>query len=349
MGMKPWAYPLRMRTRFIAEVFSKHGWDVVYVNPLWNSSCEYSPRLIENTNIEREGEVTVVTLPASEMYFLSKKETQVNYENNSANLKKALSRLDFNPDVVWLSTPLDLLLLPDWHGFTIVDYFDDISGYFPILEPRMPEYFKKADIILPITETLIDKIPESERKKAYLSPSATPSTEIKSNDVRGDGVVFAGVMNSRFDVSWIEHAAKSNPNVSFTLIGIDFTEHDYSDVGNVEVKPPMEHSVLIEEMSNYKIGVIPYITDSEAHYCDPQKIYDYINAGLHVISSDVLAVHRYPLCKVVTDKESFSSMIASLIPTLLSSSDFAQMHDFLNENTWEVRVNSIEKLIKENT
>ena len=98
----------------------------------------------------------------------------------------------------------------------------------------------------------------------------------------------------------------NNPRVQFDLIGFCLCKEYEKEVqlrlsdlnaNNVRLLPPVAHDQICDVLADYQIGLAFYQnTDLNNYFCAPNKVYDYIQMGMAVITND------YPGLKDIVEK-----------------------------------------------
>ena len=111
----------------------------------------------------------------------------------------------------------------------------------------------------------------------------------------------------------------------------------------IQTLPPIRNEEVYSFLEHYDVGLAFYEnTNLNNYYCAPNKIYDYIRAGLPVISNnypglvDVIEKNRIGVCVAEVTAESISKAIDSI----LSEEMFRNITDELKKKfSWEAQEN----------
>jgi hypothetical protein len=96
---------------------------------------------------------------------------------------------------------------------------------------------------------------------------------------------YVGTIAAWFDWPWVVCLAKTRPNDEVRLVGPVHTSRPKNLPKNIIFFPACEHSVAMVAMSQFDVGIIPFINNSLTRSVDPIKYYEYRSLGLPVIST----------------------------------------------------------------
>ncbi|UXI00541.1 glycosyltransferase [Photobacterium sp. TY1-4] len=111
---------------------------------------------------------------------------------------------------------------------------------------------------------------------------------------------YIGSIASWFDWDFVIKLAKSKPDSVVRLIGPCYTKlPDLPD--NISVEPAVEHSEIASLLVSFDYGLIPFKLDELTEAVDPVKYYEYVAAGIPIISTAFGEMkHRVNEGKVLT-------------------------------------------------
>lgn len=135
------------------------------------------------------------------------------------------------------------------------------------------------------------------------------------------------------------------------IIGFGFTDYlqhlhsiiDMNHISNVKILPPISNSNIFNTLSNYDVGFAFYGSNNlNQYYCAPNKIYEYIVAGLAVITND------YPGLKQVVETISIGYCLKSTNPVEIRNAVLKVLKNNIRNNikdsirsryTWQTQEN----------
>ncbi|MFN4212867.1 MAG: glycosyltransferase [Microgenomates group bacterium] len=142
--------------------------------------------------------------------------------------------------------------------------------------------------------------------------------------------IFYGIFDYRINVSILKKTINDNTNWQFLLIGpVEEKNHppkkDFLNllkIKNVLYLGKKPKNELANYLKKAKIGLIPYDTSYNfVKYSNPMKTYEYLAAGLPVLSTEILSLKQYP-------KE--------IVYTTDNPQEFSKTLDFLTKN-WNIK------------
>ncbi|MBC8796425.1 glycosyltransferase [Shewanella algae] len=288
--------------------------------------------------------VDVIDYSVAKPIFLRKKFIEALYERNALKISQALDYINVGEFCSYESSPLTVStvskLKPKRRVFDGVDnlclhetYKEHVEHlkavYLSVLESydrvifnstASYEYFD-CGRLYPRVAVLANGVDPDRFIAEYERP------EIFSHDVTN--VVYAGKMQSMFDVSLVEELAKTYPRVQFYFLGkvlsggVDKLGHNFE---NVHFVGDIHYNDLASYITNSDICFIPYIQSAQ-HGGDPIKFYEYYAAGKKVISTDIGEIKKYAnnTTVFVVDRDDFVLSFNSLLKdTLIENRDIPE-------------------------
>lgn len=139
-----------------------------------------------------------------------------------------------------------------------------------------------------------------------------------------------------FDWDLVVRSAMVRPNYVFEIVG--HGKPDYVNLpSNVRFLGPKPHSELIDIVSKWRAGLIPFVESALTRSVDPNKIYEYYAWGLPCISAPMGSVEEYPCARVYNDTNQFVAALDDSIDNGMSNSDLDLIETFLEECSWAAR------------
>src|SRR3989344_947109 len=180
-------------------------------------------------------------------------------------------------------------------------------------------------------------------------------------------VGFFGNIDFRIDYKLLEYLVSKNKNTPFLFIGKVWTmPFEKNKNINKRVSCHLENlkkypnfhllsDVSKEELKNYlyffKAALVPYDINYEfVYYSNPMKFYEYLAMGVPVVSTPIPSLLKYemPVVRFGKTHEEFDKHIKYLIKhPELAIKYKRQMRKIAKDNSWEKKVEEIEKHINE--
>ena len=159
-------------------------------------------------------------------------------------------------------------------------------------------------------------------------------------------ITYIGVISDWFDLDLLYQAANSLPNYSFVIIGpVDILIDKVKGVSNIYFLGAKPHSIIQIYLQNSQVGVIPFIRTKLIESVNPIKLYEYMAAGLPVVSTswDELENLGSPAL-LAKDNHEFIEYINKIV----TKKDFIDRHllvNFAQSNTWKNRFTELMKFL----
>ena len=265
-------------------------------------------------------------------------------------------------------------------AYEVLKEFDkDVSVYYCIDDyAEQPEYkqyprrrihieglerktLKESNICLFSSDDLLQK------KKQFCSSGSllkagvdverfnvSPVSFIKYRDkeIKEPIVGFIGGINDRFDWNILEFSAKKLHDVSFVFIGIGRgITQVRKKISNLYFLGEMEPEDLGAFVVKFCVGIRPYVVDSTTTFINPVKIYEYLAAGLPIVSTPLPDVVKMSedlgqgYIYIADSPETFSNAIQQALKE--DSPEKRKRRKNLAENySWEKRAEQFAEIIE---
>ena len=172
--------------------------------------------------------------------------------------------------------------------------------------------------------------------------------------VRLPRVIFAGNLTAtKVDVSLLEGiVAAGVPLAIAGPIGVDGTSgkaftkllahSQVTYLGNLSLPE------LADEVGKSVVGVIPYFVNGYTQGVFPMKVFEYLSAGLHVVSTDIASlVNKEGIVGLtVTPADTFVATVLSAVSEFTDSAA-AQRRDGARDHSWRSRNKEVLRLIED--
>jgi len=306
-----------------------------------------------------------ILLPAFQIF------TWINTINNfvlAIFLRLVLRKLSFKDPVLWLYTHFNQSLVKRL-GCKKSLYFcvDELSAARGLIKREVvneqeAETLRSVDAAITTTTTLKDTrnrfnsnihvVPNaanvSHFNKAVLGSCPEPE-DLKV--IPRPRLVFLGGIAYWLDLDLLRHTAKSRPHWQIIMVGPEVIDTGLlKNLENVHFLGRKDYDRLPDYLAWCDVALNPYKVDDIARGCSPLKLYEYIAAGLPVVSSEMPEAHRFDgLVRVTTNYDDFVSgieEILSLGETTRASSRH-KAYEVSQKHTWENRFVEVERIVEE--
>lgn len=222
-------------------------------------------------------------------------------------LKQVGAIYDLTDYVCWVLSPTWVPWLRELPGnpTVVYDCVDEHAGFSA--DESIPEFeadlIERADIVFAASRALLESKRQRAKEIYYLpngvcrsisEPPEGPSPE----DIRlipRPRIGFVGAIASWVDRDLIRQAAAQRPDYSFVLIGPAFVSTDGLDLPNIFLLGSKPYDVLPRYYRELDVGIIPFVEDNVlTKYSNPIKAYEYIAAGLPVVSTRIPELEYIP-------------------------------------------------------
>lgn len=97
---------------------------------------------------------------------------------------------------------------------------------------------------------------------------------------------YVGTIGNWFDWQWTYELCRVRPRDTIRIIGPTLQPPPLPLPANIELLPPCSHSDAMKAMQYFDVGLIPFKRTDLTAAVDPIKYYEYIAAGIPVISTN---------------------------------------------------------------
>jgi len=209
--------------------------------------------------------------------------------------------------IAWSCNPMDSSFL-DKKIFsqTIFDVIDDWryhSVYKKKAKRIHANYAKiaqKADVIFTVSIYLQNLFKDTyNRNTVYLIPNTSTNSILTGRKtVGGNKIVYVGTIERRLDFTLVELLIRLHPSLEFTFIGRVWKREKKKFQRLLKFKNVVHMGEVVagneglQSLPQFDVGIIPHCDTKFSHSNDPLKAYDYILAGLAVVSTIPTAEKR---------------------------------------------------------
>ncbi len=285
----------------------------------------------------------------------------------AAHLRSTLRAIGIDRPVVWLSHPSQAFLRHDLAArLRVYHVVDEYLGYFGVDEAHRArlaawedEIIAWADLVIVVSPALA----EAKRKagpKIHVLPNAADLTAFDAALAHPTDpglprpvIGYVGLISSRLDLKALLSLAQQQPAWSLVLVGEVVTAGCEAEIAalralpNVHlpgVRPAAEIPALI---AGWDVGLIPYRVNTETEHASPLKLYEYLAAGLPVVSADVPAVRPFAaLVQIVPEGGSYAEAVArALAETSVQAR--LERRAAVRVHSWDARVEMLSQILAE--
>lgn len=163
--------------------------------------------------------------------------------------------------------------------------------------------FQQAEILVFSAKSLLEKkraefpwLGENLRKTVEIIPNGAEVSHFQwSAESKQRIVGYAGSLDEWFDVEAVQAAARANPQAQFVLLGRieDEKVRTLEALSNVRLYGEVPYNRLPTYLSEFDVGLIPFLVNPLTLATNPIKLYEYFACGMPVVSSHLPEVAAY--------------------------------------------------------
>jgi len=183
---------------------------------------------------------------------------------------------------------------------------------------------------------------ETERFAAPPDAAAVPGRLAKSRAAGRPIAGYVGALARWVDVELLEELARLRSDWDFCLVGetLDetFAALMKSPPANLLFLGPRPYAAIPSILSTFDAGLIPFRLGPEGSNASPIKLYEYLAAGLPVISAPIPECEAVPEVSVGRGAQAFSDLLDRAAGSRRSNEFRARALARARENDWSIRV-----------
>ena len=367
-----WDSVFKLGSHYICEDFLKRGFEVLWFQSYWNfltpfvawSGFKSLFRLWRLSPQPLEGELTGFS-PFTFLPFRNFPLAKSMLFGANA-LRFTLPPVPWwlerngwrNVDLLWV-TSADLVTLPrmlDYNGlvYRITDNmvgFSHIPAGFRELEE---EILKRADVVLATSRAVARRARTFNTNTYYLANAvdlelhqqAEPSPLLA--EIPQPRIIYVGSLEYWVDYDLLCQTAKLRPDYNFVVVGppplrcsSQYAKLKQQD--NIHLMGSIPPSQVPGLLKSAEVAVIPFHLNSLTHHVSPLKLYEYLAAGLPVVSTPLEEVKASEAPVIFAG--SVQEFAQGLDEALALGKGRREFLDFASENTWEKRLDEIEAIL----
>jgi len=265
--------------------------------------------------------------------------------------------------IVWNYDPLYLDYFNNLNQkiniFDAVDNWAEHSGYESYKNKLAANYQiikNKSNLIFTVSANLKNELFKNQANTHWLANAVDLEyfqsiTEVspKLNKIPQPIIGFLGIIQDRIDVDILLNLAKNNPDKSIVLAGPvwkNFPKNKLQEFKNIYFLGLISYQEIPALYNGFAVGIIPYKVNNFIRSTDPMKFYEYLAAGLPVVSTYVPGIERFGnLIKVAQSPEEFNNLVNQALKEKRGLT--TEKLEMLKNNTWQVRIGEMLDLIYE--
>lgn len=206
-------------------------------------------------------------------------------------LRRALDRVGLgNPDYIFVDQPLLVAEFPSVS--TVIFRPTDIKTH-RIDAARAATLMARFAHGLAATSPIVrDSLPNPRHIPTTLIENGCEIARFSSYTERGDrrGFVYVGAMDSRFDLASVARLAEMHPTEPVDLYGpaTEQVRGAAERLPNLTAHGPVSYGDVPAILQRARVGLLPFTRSESNRGRSPMKLYEYLAAGLVVLSSETV-------------------------------------------------------------
>lgn len=279
-------------------------------------------------------------------------------------IQRVLRHLPSRPVQIWSFAPDVAELVGSFGEELVVYYCVDAFGEFPgydraMIDRRERELLDRSGLVLTTSEPLFEAkralhpnvhMVQHGVDHAHLSRSLHENLPVPT-DLRHlprPLYGFVGVIGNWLDTDIVAGLAKAHPQASIVMIGPEMTPRGAcAGLPNVHWLGGRNHAELPAYLRQFDVGLIPFRRVPLTHNANPIKLYEYLSAGVPVVSTSLPAVQKMPESVWLADDISEWAVCCARAARHNSVADRRKRSLRMREESWEARLAQIGALVDE--
>jgi glycosyltransferase involved in cell wall biosynthesis len=278
----------------------------------------------------------------------------------------AIGRLGMRDPVLWSFVPQAEVLL-DWLAPSEVLYYIDDdhaakegidAASFLAAEER---FARRADVVLASAPELVTRM-RALNENVHYAPNVA-DTRLFAQALEpgpvdpaleacpGPRIVFVGALiAAKIDLPLVVELARMRPEWTFAFVGPVGPGDPHTNVDplrsepNIELLGPRSYEKLPEVLRGADAAIVPYLLEGEMRSVFPMKTYEYLAAGLPVVSTPLVTLTDVPDIIKAADASEFSARLAEAIESD-SPAERARRSQGAQSHSWESRLDQIAEVL----
>ncbi len=262
----------------------------------------------------------------------------------------------------------DLSYLKRCDGKVVVyDAMDDWAAFGATVNQRIIDHelemLERADVVLTVSDKLQQRLARLHPNTHLIRngvdaaffgtvPQHQPGADDELAELSGKQVAgYVGGLHDWVDVDLLVQAAACCPEVHFVVIGpaSPGVEPLLASQPNIRYLGPRPYSALPGYMAYFSVGLIPFKCNLLNESTNPIKLYEYLGAGLPVVSTglpEVVALQKPGVVAIANTPEAFAEEIRLACNHANTPELLAQRSQIAAQNSWVARSTQLRALIK---
>ena len=307
LGCLPFG-PIRQRPHHLAEEMARGG-KVLYVEPHRSLLRRPEPTGSRVAPAARRGPLEILTPPPALPFsgYLPAV-NRWNYARTAGRIRRRLLDLGWQePRAIVAGFPKQVDLLDHFADVPVCyDVMDDYPLFFGLRQRAViarlhRRLLRRADVVAAASDTLAERCRGVARRIVRVANGVSPAFHEACATVEADPAVLAlpaprlgyvGTIDRWLDFDVLGLLARAFPEGSVVVVGPE-TRAAPELPPNVHLVGGRPHDALPAILRALDAGLVPFKRTPLTDAVNPVKVYEYLSAGLHVLSADIAGVAEF--------------------------------------------------------
>jgi len=285
-----------------------------------------------------------------------------------AAIRKAARQIGIADPILWISRP-EMIRAIGRMGerlsiYHIVDEYGGYTGQDEAMKQRLweaeRELLDAVDMSIVVSPELLE-VKSGPGRAVYLVENAVDVQQYQERmrcaeapediaSIACPRLGYSGLIGKRLDLPMLLELASRNPGWSLVLIGkVDARDCQQElaalqSLDNVHFLGEKKHDAVADYVTSLDVGLLPYRINLETRNISPLKMYEYLAAGLPVVSTRIPAAERN--ARILHIADDTAGFVGACRIAMQDADDAVQQRiEFARANTWDARVEQIWDLI----
>ena len=262
------------------------------------------------------------------------------------------------PLVIWSYTPLfteyyestkaDVLV------FDAVDNWAEHPSYGSFRNRILSNYQKissLADVVFTVTQHLAETLFKASRHAEWI-PNGVDVDQYSQKLLEPDDLYsiphprigYVGVIQRRVDFTLVRQLADAFPRAHFVFVGPVWPDADIKFVkglSHVHFLGPKPYDSLPAYLQHMDVGIIPHASGEFVKSMNPMKLYEYLAAGIPVVTTPVSGTELFPGLLHTADNPADFERAITLAMNEKSESQATHRRDAVAPHSWTSRADTM--------
>ena len=249
----------------------------------------------------------------------------------------------------------------------LYDCVDEVSGFSSVVNAESVLHKEKqlvagSSIVIAASRALFQKLSKLNPNCFYIPNGAdvphflktAKTTKIREIEHLKHPIIgYIGAINDWFDVELVTRLAESHPEYSVLIVGpVNYGLEEFNRHPNITLTGTKKYEVVPKYLAHMDVCMIPFKINKLTSAVNPIKLYEYLAAGKPVVSTAIPEVRENTskLVYIGENREDFIKKVEEAVGEPKKPEHaalIAARMKFAQENSWEERVDEIEKLLRQ--